>query len=345
MKLEVLTPTHIGSGDRYLAIDFVIKGNRVIFIDSMRFFEEIEKEGLDAVEVARKIGSGSSSVEDYIRDLSSVKMHEVSLIGRPSKKKEILMHIKSRGKPYIPGSSIKGAIRTVLLWKAVKEDRSLLEEVIYQIKNVLRGKRYLDRKDLTRLDDKLEEKVFRRAKLEGTKEGDPKNDLLRVLRVGDSSFFDSCSVYQINFLGMGRFSVLAECIDSEQTAEIEIDVDNFTLGYLGQKFDFDGLTSAAREFAEELVRVETNRSYPEEAKREFKKVLKAKGMILRIGWGTVWYSSTIGTLLKTHPEFDNLRRKLGLGRNPRTKRFSRNFPVVRRVTFNKKPLGWVAIHD
>ncbi|WP_456369287.1 type III-A CRISPR-associated RAMP protein Csm5 [Geoglobus sp.] len=338
MRLEILTPTHIGSGDRYLAMDFVIKGNRVIFIDSMKFFEEIEKKGLDAVDVARKIGSGDSSVDDYLRDLSEIKSHEARLIGRQPGRKEILMHVKSRGKPYIPGSSVKGAIRTVLLWKAVKEDRKLLEQTINHIKE-------LRRFDVKRVDDWLEEKVFRRVRLEGTRRGDPKNDLLRALKISDSAFFDSCSIYQIKFLGMRNFSQLAECVDDGQEAEIKVKVDDFTLSYLGQKLDFDEITSAAREFAEEVVKAETNRSYPEVVKQEFRNVLKARGIILRIGWGTGWYSSTIGTLLKTHPEFEGVRRKLGLGRNPRTKRFSRNFPLVRRVTFDNKPLGWVSIHD
>ncbi len=338
MRLEVLTPTHVGSGEKYSAIDFVVKGDRVVFIDSMKFFEEIERKGLDAVEVARKIGSGVGSVGDYIRDLSNIKMREVSLIGSPSRKKEILMHTKSRGKPYIPGSSVKGAIRTAILWKEVKENRSLLEWTIRQIKYELGKERYLQKKDLGRLDDKLEEKVFRRTTLEGTKQGDPKNDLLRALRIGDSSFFDSWSVYQVKFLGMRSFSVLAECIDGGQTAEIAVDFDRFTLNHLGQRLDLDDVIHASREFAEEVVRVETSRSYPEEAKQEFRRVLKARGTILRIGWGTGWYSSTIGTLLKTHPEFERMRRKLRLGRN-------RNFPLTRRVTFDSKPLGWVSIHD
>ncbi len=338
MRLEVLTPTHVGSGEKYSAIDFVVKGDKVVFIDSMKFFEEIERKGLDAVEVARKIGSGVGSVMDYIRDLSNIKMHEVHLIGRPPRKKEILMHIKSRGKPYIPGSSVKGAVRTVLLWKAVKEDGKLLEQTVNYLKN-------LRNIDFKKVDDWLEKRVFRKAILEGTKEGDPKNDLLRVLRVSDSSFFESWSVYQVKFLGMRSFSVLAECIDSGQTAEIAVDFDGFTLKYLSQRLDLDDIIHASREFAEEIVRVETNRSYPEESKQEFRRVLKSRGLILRIGWGTGWYSSTIGTLLKTHPEFERMRRKLGLGRNPRTKRFSRNFPLTRRVTFDSKPLGWVAIHD
>jgi len=342
MKIEILTPTHIGSGDKYLAMDYVIRGNRIVFVDSMKFFEEIEKRGLNAIEVAREIGEGEKSVDDYV-DVSKIKVKEIPFHGRITRK-EILMHIKSRGKPYIPGSSIKGAVRTAILWKEVKDDRDLLNWTINHIKNELKGKRYLQRKDLTKLDDKLEEKVFRKANLT-EKAGDPKNDLLRALRVSDSTFLDRYSVYQINFLGMGNFSVLAECVDDGQVAEVETNIDGFTLHYLNQKLDYDYILSATREFAGKIVEVETSRSYPERTKQEFRRVLKAKGIVLRVGWGTGWYSSTIGTLLKTHPEFEELRRKLGLGRNPRTGRFSRDFPLIRRVTSDNRPLGWVLIYE
>ncbi|MCD6492924.1 MAG: hypothetical protein J7K36_03865 [Archaeoglobaceae archaeon] len=54
----------------------------------------------------------------------------------------------------------------------------------------------------------------------------------------------------------------------------------------------------------------------------------------------------MGTLLKTHPEFESIREKLGLGRNPKAKRkFSKNFPTIRRITFDKRPLGWISIYE
>ena len=347
MKIEVLTPVHIGSGDKYLALDYVIRGDRVVFIDSIKFFSEVEKKGLDPVEVARDVGSGGKSVEDYI-DTSRIKLKELRFVGK-IKRNEILMHIKSLGNSYIPGSSIKGAVRTAILWKEVKEDRGLLELAIREIKSTISNyerkekKKMIPKKELNRLDDKLEKEVFRKAKLV-YKEDDPKNDLLRALRVYDSDSFKT-SVYQINFLGMKNFSILAECIDPEQIADIEMDIDDFILQHLNQRFDFDYITTATREFAEEIVKTEIKRGYPEEAKREFKNVLKAKGAVLRVGWGSGWYSSTIGTLLKTHPEFESIRRKLGLGRNPRTGRFSKNFPLIRRVTFDNKPLGWITLYE
>lgn len=342
MKIETLTPVHISSGDKYLAVDFAVIGNKVIFIDMLKFFQEIERTGANPIEVAQKIAKGSS-VNDFIKDLSRVKEYEVPFTGRRVRR-EILKHIKTNGKLYIPGSTIKGAIRTALLWKAVKDDRTLLNKTIQLIKRKIGNRKYLNRKELTRLDDELENIVFRKSKLTIRKD-DPKNDVLRVLRVTDTLPFKKGKVYEIKFLGMRNFSQLVECIDYGDSSELDIEIDDYTVSFMDQKLDLDDIGIATKEFTEEIVKTEMNRNYPERAKNEFRNVLKVKGIVLRIGWGTGWYSSTIGTLLKTHPEFENLRKKLGLGKNPRTGRFSRNFPMIRRVTFDDRPLGWVAIHD
>ncbi len=341
-KVKTLTPVHVGSGDRYLAVDFVIMKDKVVFIDPLKFFEEITHKSYDLVNVAREIAEGKS-IGDFIEDISKLKTGEVPFIGK-KKRNEILEHVKCCGMPFIPGSTIKGAIRTALLWKAVKDDRSLLDWTIKHIKNVAGKRRYIKREELKRLDDALESKVFRKSSK------DPKNDVLRALKVTDSTQFHRKVVYEIKFLGMGNFSQLVECINFNDSAEIEMQIDKcvqefMDLKLMGQRIDLDTVREAAKEFAEEIVKTETKRNYPEKTKEEFRKVLRAKGIVLRIGWGIGWYSTTIGTLLKTHPDFESLRRKLGLGKNPRFKRFSRNFPVVRRVTCDDKPLGWVAIHD
>lgn len=338
-EVKTLTPVHIGSGNKYLAADFVVAGNKVIFIDPVKFFEEIGAKGYDLVDVAREVAEGKS-VSDFVEDISRLKIREVPFTGS-RKRNEILEHVKSGGELFIPGSTIKGAIRTVLLWKAIKENRSLLNWTVEHVKRTI-GNRGLSKRELTRLDDELENKVFRRAKLT-EKPDDPKNDLLRALRVADSTPFKKRRIYEIKFLGMGNFSQLVECIDFNDSAEIDLNIDNYVLGLLGQQLDFELITEAANEFAKAVVETEVGREYPEKAKNEFRSVLRSKGLVLRVGWGIGWYSTTLGTLLKTHPEFETLRKRLGLGKHPRSNRFSRNFPMIRRVTYDDRPLGWIEI--
>jgi CRISPR-associated protein Csm5 len=336
MKIETLSPVHVGDGDKYTAMDFVIEDGKVIFLDILTVFQELDRRGEDVMEVAEDIGSGRLRMEDIVDDVHEFKQREVRFVGgERGRGKEIMKHIQSTGRLYIPGSSIKGAIRTALLWKAVKDDERLIDWVIQYTKRE-------EKINTKKVDDKLEAKVFRSSKR--LNKDDPKNDMLRALRITDTTPFTQSTVYEIKFVNMRGFTDLAECIDAGDSADVEIDIDEYTLSVLDQRLDFDDVKEAAREFAEEIVKTEMERGYPERTKNEFKNVLRSKGLPLRIGWGIGWFSTTIGTLLITKPEFESIRRKLKLGRRPRGRGFSRNFPVTRRITWDNKPLGWIAIH-
>ena len=339
MKIETLSPVHVGDGDKYTAMDFVVKNGRVVFLDVLKVLQELDRRGEDVMKLAEDIGSRWRSIGDVLDDVYEFKQKEAKFIGDENGTatgKEIIKHIQSGGRLYIPGSSIKGAIRTALLWKAVKDDRNLLDWTIQYIK---RERRF----DLKKIDDKLEAKVFRSSKQ--LNKDDPKNDMLRALRITDTTHFTKSTVYEVKFVNMRGFTVLAECIDAGDSADVEVDIDEYTLRVLGERLDFDDIKEATKEFAGEIVKTEMRRGYPERTKNEFKNVLRSKGLLLRTGWGVGWYSTTIGTLLSTHPDFEGIRRKLRLGRRPRGKGISRNFPVTRRITWDDKPLGWVAIQE
>jgi CRISPR-associated protein Csm5 len=86
---------------------------------------------------------------------------------------------------------------------------------------------------------------------------------------------------------------------------------------------------------------------------------KENEAILHIGWGGGWYSTTIGLILETLPNFTTplqgnpkdwkldrytIRHHFYLGKKPGTNEYSLNFPKTRRVTLEGKPLGWVKIY-
>ncbi len=326
MKIKILTPVHIGSGDRYMRFDFMIKDNKVIILDLPSLLRKLEESGKDVMKIIGDLRSRRMELEDLVDDVESLKLKEIPFEGE--NKREILKHVQSLGKLYIPGSSVKGAIRTALLWKAVWDDKRLIDWTLDYIKN-LRGKI-----DLRKVDNALEAKVFRSSKL--LKKDDPKNDLLRALKVLDSGFFKKIKVYEVKYLNAKGLSVCVECIDSGDSAEINVEVDKIVLSYLEQRLDFDDVKEATKEFARAIVEAELARTYPERAKNEFRSILNNRGILLRMGWGIGWFSTTIGTLLRSHPDFEEVRRKLRLGRSVR-------FPVTRRITWDGRPLGWVSI--
>lgn len=109
-SIEILSPVHIGSGIKLTeGIDFINTGQSVEIIsqaDLMSYFEENPDElnkfiacNYDIRQLSKSPGSRKYNLE--IR-----------------KSKEIFEFLRNGfGKPYIPGSSIKGSIRTIILKK------------------------------------------------------------------------------------------------------------------------------------------------------------------------------------------------------------------------------------
>ena len=122
IKLEILTPVHIGGGkekDWSKGIDFVHHEGKIYILDKERVFLDLlenKKEG----SYLSKINSGNlvnlerfilhelgDNLEDYATKIIDSDM--------PESASEIKSLIRNgQGKPYIPGSSIKGALASVI---------------------------------------------------------------------------------------------------------------------------------------------------------------------------------------------------------------------------------------
>jgi len=338
MKIKTLTPVHISSGNKLTGLDFAVENGRVIVLDTPKLFKALEEKGCDLLKAVEDLGTRKISLKDLVRDfdlkLEDFKRYEAKLVGNVGS--EISEQIKTNEMPYIPGSSIKGAIRTAILWYAVKNDKSLLDFAINHLKKLVRGQ--VTSNVLKHADDKLEKKVFGE---------NPREDFMRVVRVTDSAEFNSLRVYEIKILGSSVRGVCVECIDENDTAQIEMEVDKRILEVKSIKSDLvrdiDTIAEITREFSLELIKSELNYNYDSRTKSILKEIAKVRGILLRVGWGTGWYSKTIGLLLETHPEFEYIRKKLRLGRSPRTGRFYEIFPKTRRTTADGKPLGWIKI--
>ncbi len=275
--IRTLTPVHVGSGDSYTRLEFVISDGKVVFVNVLRLLEELGKLGIDQFKVAEDVGSGRAGIEDYIEDIEKFKIREVPFTGRRSGEK-ILKHVQTSGRPYIPGSLVVDAIRSVVLWKVVREDGSTLSWLVGKMR---RQKRI----DSRRLESELEAKVFRV----------PVSGAVRAVDV----CFDSVRVYEVI---IDEDSVLVECIDRDALAEKNVEMDDLVLRS-GERIDFDDIRGAAREFAEMIADV----CYSGRAREEVRKLARRRNLVLRVGLGC--WRSAVDVLLNTHPEFEDVRRK------------------------------------
>ena len=181
VKIETLTPIHIGNGNFLQRnADFVLSsqgGDSFIHvIDPKKILDFIGVEHID--DWVLSIEKKEESIRDFVRryrknaypdDYSQrIITNCAGAIKATDTLKECLHD--GMGLPYIPGSSIKGAIRTAIL-ATVAKDRPLEKEIRISRKKM--GAR------------RVEIELFGR---------DPNNDIFRFLQVGDAYFERECEI-------------------------------------------------------------------------------------------------------------------------------------------------------
>lgn len=175
LGLEILTPVQAGSGANLSRnLDYIDHAGKVFVVDQERTFEAIAAG--DAVLAAVL---SAASLNDLV-GLAGQRFGYAlpSLSGQDViPEKEFREQLKDAFlKPYVPGTALKGAIRTVLFATALRK----LPETTYQ-------------EDLPRWDNR-NNKPSTSAKMAAKKltdnlfGKDPNHDLLRALHVGDALF-------------------------------------------------------------------------------------------------------------------------------------------------------------
>ena len=133
IRLTPLTPIHIGTGAtiepyEYVITDRLYKFRPELFIanlqknDQERFLKLASQDVLVMREFVRNRFRGSSAGLEYAIDVhpEALRIYEERLKNIRSDL-SVSPCIKSSGMPYIPGSSLKGAIRTALLYDRVQK--------------------------------------------------------------------------------------------------------------------------------------------------------------------------------------------------------------------------------
>jgi len=304
----VFSPTHIGSGDRLTRIDYVYRNGEVRVIDYEKAWSEDER-------IRKMIELGRFDPKIAI----NYYKYKLDAFCKPDG--EIMEHIKILGRPYIPGSSLKGTIRTALLWNYLKE----------------KGLKIKSRKELRR----IEQELFDR-------------NLMRRLIVRDSEMLSvkDLGVYEIvilserngktleeKMLRTGRsIKIYVESLKPGTKLKIDLKGDNWKDKLLEfSKF----VLSIDRKFFEERNdgRLDDILKFIDDVESK----LNSGRILFRIGFSTGWLWKTVGSLL-TREERLELAKKLKLSRKLGT-----DFPKTRRVivyngVYRWLP-GWLEIID
>lgn len=174
-RLTTITPCHVGSGNTLNRnIDFVSDGRFLGIIDPRKIFDIVGEQGV----------AGWCSVIDRQGDIMrylqgfrpQVKIQDICLRlleiqGGDNSVTGLREQITTMGIPYIPGSSIKGAIVSALL--AANADHGQMPSSIKRQNGII-----------DRTFSACEECANRQVRF------DPKSSVLRFLHVGDATFED-----------------------------------------------------------------------------------------------------------------------------------------------------------
>lgn len=161
MKITALGPIHVGDGKKLKKIEYIYdkQNNRVFVLDTTKTYSHLEKEGklCRFQEYILSPEKDRCKDEDNSKDIFSFllkeniskeiweswKSYDYGITERENKRlNEIYSFVKdANGNPYIPGSSIKGMIRTALLAYLLgnkKEGRD--EEGMFSYRDIDKGK-------------------------------------------------------------------------------------------------------------------------------------------------------------------------------------------------------------
>jgi CRISPR-associated protein Csm5 len=384
--VETLTPLHIGSGRTLLSDTeylYFSETHTVSVIDEHKILSIIGSENIDQwVHIIEK-GSG---LLDYLKKRSSSK------VILPSQTDKRLLNVNGKsnptsgnsgireqlfsgnGQPILPGSSLKGAIRTAMLNRAI-------------LKNPSNAKRINDfKEEKTRTNYRTGQKEvqiqYKGVRLEKKYFGrDPNHDIFRMLRVGDTHFTETeCILAEtLNETGTGqeiKHSVQQhiECIPASQSALCGIQIPQDLIKEVEKRPDvlskmkgiesiktlpliFGQINAHSKNHIEQEIKkyelldlpIQAD-SYVETLKDilESYQNLSENECILRVGFGTGYLSMTGGWPIdqwKNTPDIDYKNEMNDLAtavrRNPKYNGMA--LPKSRKIVLGGIPLGFIKL--
>jgi len=196
LKLKILSPVHIGSGETLReGLDFTEEDGAIHVVSIDKLIERFK----DRPEVLDRMSSAHFVLRDFLRDfgVKAAEISKYSLPGSLPARSDIRTGIKTgMGYPIIPGSSLKGSFRTAVLWDLThdeKRDYAVTGKALKVLEATLsqgRQGRIRDKFAARQLEAEFVEKAImdptdsrQRKNIQG-----PNNSLMRILQIPDARF-------------------------------------------------------------------------------------------------------------------------------------------------------------
>ncbi len=285
---RILTPVHIGTGETIDPLEYIVQNGKLIRFNPSAVIADLpaaERERLEGILERGEL----QSLQNFFRNHVDPARHAVAVIdagpgvverfqrniGRPTSQLKVRPMIRNlhTGRPFIPGSSIKGAIRTaVLSWLVNQEPlKSHLEQELKRTRS--------DREKARLLQELALDYEMRRI------ERDP----FRALKVSDAELPQNCTrIEEVFNVKPGRQQdmpvdmweyVRAECEGFKTTFRVTIRLDDHLFEHpnagkhLGRPLNWNDIVQACNRFYTDRLR--------DEDKRFFLEAKLARSLILK----------------------------------------------------------------
>lgn len=356
LKITTITPVAIGSGKELSPYaDYVVDNGKIYFINTKKSIDKIMTKGDIFLEnyisgVANGIDNTRSLFDlkkfllnnQIIKELNEVSSINCHLIGEKDSKLPIKAMIQSPfGEPYFPGSTIKGAFKTALMYgylKSNEDGEQIIENVLTRRNNP---------PNFDSLEKQFETFV------------DNNNRLIRrntIQQVTDSTFLNQEAKVVVDCYR--KMPIRLECIPKKMTAEFELILDNYKWENMAKQINEYVLDSIEREF--EIIDKQTDLDDYYNCLADIEEEITKAGKntaYLRLGFGKGFYLNSLGIAIYNYVMQDGkeeLRDEFEkfINKNFARKDYSENlqkieleeFPKTRLyVTSTQEPLGWVKI--
>ena len=371
IRIKVLSPVHIGCGESYSGLNYIIDKGKLYCIDPDKVLESLDGYQNDFVKwleaESNKIAMFESKIDEFqkarkfkekkeytnklrpitnqfhlkkfcnLNKIPLASLKKAANYAIPVKEKifdstDISKFISQINRPYIPGTEIKGAIRTAVLYKLIKDNDGLFQKVKREIEkfgsknsgklDTVKNKKRPNgniKKELNKKMGELAKKMENLAfKCPG--KSDAKYDLLKYLFISDSALVapdHSLCVSYATLFNPPRspgFRTYHEYCKPETVFEFEdISVENTAikinkLGFTeNQKYvvsSCESIFACCHDFSRDLLEEEIS-FYESHGKnhiarhlRNIAKVNTAESPVLRIGKDQGFLSLTMGLLFK-----------------------------------------------
>lgn len=252
VKIHALSPIYIGSGEKIRKKEYIFMPwkKQVVIPDIKKMYEDICEKGLEKTFINYMMDNTSKcpSLQQWLekfqlgeKDFERWKKYELdggeAFLSRTARPKEIDAFIKNAyGMPYVPGSSIKGMIRTALIAYEIKNNPKKYantKDLIWKNSNEKMKRNWCLRKEMTQ----LEKQVLYMLERDEKNAGNAVNDNLSGLHVGDSEPIDLEQLtlsqkidYTLDYVEK-ELPLLRECIVPGTDIEFEISIDSKVCPY------------------------------------------------------------------------------------------------------------------